>query len=132
MEKIRYLNVDCVLKSKEPLAQVISFLNNEIFLLWDESVNNIYSVGFETKLIDTQTPEEDILKLLSLLESLPSSLSKSVENCNERIFDIGFENGNSMDIFDFKLDAVVVAAIAKLGFTINIRIYPLFNPSGTT
>ena len=129
---MRYLNVDCVLTSKESLTKVISFLNNNILLLWEQSINNTYSVGFETKLINTHTPEEDILKLLSLLESLPPSLSKLIQNCNEKIFDIGFEMGDTLDVFDSKLDAVLVAAIAKLGFSINIRIYPLFNTSGTT
>ena len=132
MEKIRYLNVDCVLTSNEPLVQVTSFLNNDILLVWEESFNNLYSVGFETKLINTQTPEEDIFKLLSLLESLPPSLSKLVQNCNEKIFDIGFESGSATDVLDSKLDNDLIVSIAKLGFSINIRIYPLNNQSSAT
>jgi hypothetical protein len=130
MEKTRYLTVDCILTSKEPLTDLVSFLQNDILLLWEESVNNLYSVGFETKLTNTQTPEEDIVQLLSLLGSLPPSLSTLVQNCNERIFDIGFESGNSSDAIDSKLSAGLIVAVARLGFAINIRIYPLF-PSQT-
>lgn len=126
MEKIRYLNVDCILTSEEQLSELVTFLNNEVTLLWNESSNGAYSVGFETKLINTQNPEEDISKFLSILKALPSHLAKLVQNCSEKTFDVGFESGNTAEALDSKIDAIVIADVAKLGFAINIRIYPLF------
>ena len=86
--------MDCILRSKHSLTELLSYLDNEIFILWNDSDTDISSIGFETKLLNTKSPEEDISKFLSLFESLPPALSKLLKTCDEKILDIGFESGD--------------------------------------
>ncbi len=121
-----YLNVDCILQSNQSLADIISYLQDDIFILWNESNDKGNSVGLETKLIDTKTPQADISKFLDLFESLPATLAIILKNCNEKIFDIGFESGTQLDTL---IDSSTVIRLSQLGFSIGIRIYPPYDRS---
>ena len=120
----RYLNVDCILRSKHSLTELLSYLDNEIFILWNDSDTDINSIGFETKLLNTKSPEEDISKFLSLFESLPPALSKLLKTCDEKILDIGFESGDQGAPMEACLDSLMLARISSLGFNVGMRIYP--------
>ena len=89
----RYLNVDCVFRADYSLSGAIDFLRPQIFVLWEEISSDRSSVGIETNLMNSQNPEEDILEFVKLFESLSPHSRQLINNCNEKIFDIGFEGG---------------------------------------
>ena len=119
-----YLNVDCILQSKQSLADIVSCLENDIFVLWNESNDEGNSIGFETKLINTKAPQTDIEKFLNMFESLPSTLLILLKNCKKKVFDVGFESGNQGQQLDTLIDATTIKRLSELGFSIGIRIYP--------
>lgn len=122
-----YLNVDCILQSNQSLADIVSYLLNDIFILWNESNDEGYSIGLETKLINTKAPQTDIAKFLDLFESLPTTLLILLKNCNKKIFDIGFESGTQGVQLDTLIDTPTIIRLSQLGFSIGIRIYPPCN-----
>jgi hypothetical protein len=100
------------------------FLKDNIFVLWDETSGAGHSVAFETSLINTNGPEEDISELMRLLSSLPPSMLKLLVNCDVKIFDIGLEGGVSGEPLNMNLSAPIIAKISQLGFSVGIRVYP--------
>lgn len=121
----RYLNVDCILRSEENLAELKKYLEKDVFFLWDEFDGNSSHIGFETNLVDTKDPEQDILEFLKIFDAAPHSVQKLITECNERVFDIGFESGFSGDPINTGISSSTVQRMAKLGFSIGIRIYPV-------
>ena len=123
MNAARYLNVDCILRSKHNLSELLSFLKDDVFLLWNEPSSGGSFVGFETNIVNTSGPEEDITEFLRLFD-----LHSSVEvlgECESKVFDIGFESGDSGEAVDIIICHDVVNKISELGFSINIRVYPV-------
>ena len=121
---IRYLNIDCILRADYSLKAVIDQLRPHIFILWEEINNDSSSVGIETTLINSNKPEDDILEFVNLLEGLAPDLRQLLNGCKEKVFDIGFEGGNSGNALDTKLCPSTIQKISDLAFALNIRIYP--------
>ena len=121
----RYLNVDCILRSGDNLIDLISFLKDDVFILWEEFPRDGSFVGFETNLINTNEPEEDIVEFLRLFDSLPSTLMRLLTGCYEKVFDIGFESGNTGDPLNLSINSDLINRVSKLGFSLNIRVYPI-------
>jgi hypothetical protein len=121
---VRYLNVDCILRSDYSLADAIDLLRPQIFVLWEEINSDRSSVGIETNLTNSKNPEEDILEFVKLFESLSPHLRQLINGCNEKIFDIGFEGSDFGNVLDVTLRPSTIQKIHELGFSVNIRIYP--------
>ena len=121
---IRYLNVDCILRADYSLKTVVDQLRPHIFILWEEINNECSSVGIETTLLNSNKPEDDILEFVNLFERLAPDMRKLINGCKEKIFDIGFEGGNSGNVLETKLSLSTIQKISDLAFLLNIRIYP--------
>ena len=123
MSIVRYLNVDCILRSDVSLVDFLSYLKSDVFVLWDEPSGGGSFIGFETNLVDTSGPEEDIAEFLRLFE--PPKLKEALIKCKEKSFDIGFESGDFGDPINLNISPDIVSKISELGFSINIRVYPV-------
>jgi hypothetical protein len=121
---IRYLNVDCVLRADYSLKTVLDQLRPHIFILWEEINSDSSSVGIETTLINSNKPEDDILEFINLFEGLAPDLRQLLNGCKEKIFDMGFEGGNSGNVLETTLCLSTIQKISDLAFSLNIRIYP--------
>lgn len=123
MNSARYLNVDCILRSKEGLSDFLSELKDDVFVLWDKPSNDGGFIGFETNLTNTGGPEEDIVEFVRMFST--PVLQKKLISCYEKAFDIGFESGDSGDPVDVTISSDTMRKITQLGFTIRIRVYPV-------
>ena len=123
MNSARYLNVDCILRSENSLTELLALLKDNTFLLWDQPSGNGSFVGFETNLVGTNGPEEDIAEFIRLFDSPP--ILEIINTCQEKVFDIGFESGDAGDPVDVALNPELVNKISHLGFSIKIRVYPV-------
>lgn len=124
---VRYLTVDCVLKSTDDLSAIQEQLQDEIFLLWNKTTETYGYLGFETKLCSTDNPEQDITEFIRMFKTLPENMRKLLDDCHTKIFDIGFEVEEEWTgpPVDFELDSSLIKNIFSLDFKVNIRIYPL-------
>lgn len=130
----RYLNVDLLIESESDLSAVLKFWEGKIVVLWNERPGNLTTIGIEADRIDSSGPEEDILRLLNLIETLPLSLQLLLAKCRKKIFDIGFECGSTNEILDSAISTETMQKVAQSGCALNIRIYPFVarpeNPDG--
>ena len=85
MSEARYLNVDCILRSEKSLSGLVESLKEDIFVLWNESFNNGSFIGFETSLIDTKGPEDDVVEFLRLFDTC--SVLDDLSTCDEKVFE---------------------------------------------
>lgn len=125
----RYLTVDLILRSRENLSPIADFLGDRVFLLWNETLHDIKSLGIETTLDFSKGPEDDLVEILRLLKTLTPELIDLFDRCSERIVDIGFESGSSGDPIDATIRAGIVEELAKFQIAINIRVYAVPPPS---
>jgi hypothetical protein len=124
----RYLTTDCLLVWDDDLSEFIAFFGDKVFVLWNESSASGSKVGLETRLScvsETSGPQQDIQEFASLFGTLPEALFRLLKNCREKVFDIGFDSGTGKHL-DARLDAGTVETVHALGFSINIRIYAVF------
>ncbi len=105
------------------MTSLLSYLEEKVFLLWNESADDGYSLGLETNLLNTQGPQEDIVAFLELFEALPDELMQQLMSCTSKIFDIGFDGGEQGLSMDAVLEPSVIARVARFGFGISVRIY---------
>ena len=120
----RYLNVDFLVEADFDLSSIVEALREDVTFLWDETSAQSSSFGIESKLTGSETPEEDILELLRILENLPSNLETLLQESQKKVFDIGFECGTLDTPIDFAFSVKTVQRIAQLECTINIKLYP--------
>ncbi len=123
MSSVRYLNVDCILRSENSLSDFLSLLEDDIFILWNEPNKNGSFVGFETNLVNTNGPGEEISEFKRLFET--PFLLEAINKCQERVFDIGFESGDVGNPVDVAINPEMINRISQLGFSIKIRVYPV-------
>jgi len=119
----RYLNVDLVIQSDSDLTELTLFLEGKAFFLWKELNVNQSSIGVETNLHDTTEPEQDIVELLNIIESMPPKIQQLWLNCKKRLMDIGFECGTITNPINASISIETVKRLAKADCAINVRIY---------
>lgn len=120
----RYLNVDLLIESDSDLSALLKYWEGHIVVLWNEMEGNLNTIGIEADRFDSCGPEEDILKLLNLIETLPPYLQHLWAECRKKVMDIGFECGTTHETLDSTISTETVQKIALSGCAINIRIYP--------
>ena len=122
MADIRFLNVDLDLESKSPLDTLLTGLGDAVVVLHQEQVNDRYAATLEIT-ADPKTAEATILQFCHLLEQLPKHARAVWDRCDTRVFDIGFDAGDSPRSLRSVLDPDTVKRVAALGAGINITIY---------
>ncbi len=72
----------------------------------------------------TESPEEDIIEILYVLENLPDTPKKKLQDSQKKVFDIGFECGALEAPINAELSAKTVQRISQIECLINIKLYP--------
>ena len=120
----RYLNVDFVVEADFDLSPVTKALKGKVLFLWDKTTAESSSFGIESNLTSSESPEEDILEVIGILENLPNELKQLLYASRKKVFDIGFECGALDTAINTELSADTIKRISQLGCLINFRLYP--------
>lgn len=120
----QYLNVDCIMKSRFILDDLITSLGKDVFVVWSSYEDMEHAICLETNLLRTEHPAEDIAEFLRLFSELPIEKLQCLNNCHEKRFDIGFESDTEGEALDTTIESGLIGRIHNLGFSISIRIYP--------
>lgn len=98
-----------------------------------ECVSNLFSGTIETHHLSTfelHTSEEKehpnglISEFCSLIFELNDEAKKEWRGASRRVFDIGFEVTDSKQMISTEIKSETLKAVADLGASINITIYP--------
>lgn len=96
-------------------------------------VSNLFSGTIETHHLSTfeldtseekENPNGLISEFCSLIFELNDEAKKEWREASRRVFDIGFEVSDSKQMISTEIKAETVKAVADLGASINITIYP--------
>lgn len=124
MPGIRYLNVDLELESRDPLAPIVEALGEDIAVLHHGTARGLHTASLEVAGCTSGDAEATIDSLCSLVENLPPEARRLWNGCCTRLFDIGYESGDSPASFRSVLHSETVARVAALGAAIMVTIYP--------
>jgi hypothetical protein len=126
-DTICYLNTDLVLTSADDLTALTAAFNARgLFTLrCDCHDDGIWYASFETDdLHDRRQPEQDIIAMLAVVESLDESLRAVWSGCTLREFDIGYDCGSKPWAFNQGLTNLLLGRIAAAGASLRITLYP--------
>lgn len=120
------MNTDCIIASQHDLGELLSEIEDRVFVLLHtfEAQKGTY-LEFETNLLDTYSPEQDIVEFLDIFANLTPINRMTLQQSQQKVFDIGFKSvRHANESLDYRLDSQLMRLIADYGFAINIRIYP--------
>jgi len=131
---IQYFNTDLDLVSAQDLSQLADALeargvspvglNRGKDRLW-------YScLEVDEEFINDRQPEQHIVAMLDVIESLPPPLHAAWRKCTVREFCIGYGCGDEPWAFNQGLSNTTLRRIAEVGATLRITIYPERYPEG--
>ena len=120
MSETTFLNIDLDLESENDLQPLIDAWGEEIFVLGLDNDDGIWRGSFETM---EDEAEKIIDKYYQLVTGLSPVLRELWDNTNQRIFDIGFEAGSELRIFQSHLSEQSIAKINSIGGRLTITIY---------
>jgi hypothetical protein len=122
---IRYLNVDLDLEAKVSLAPIVEAFGEDVAVLHQSTSRDLFAVSFEAAGSGCSADAEGTINSLCLLvENLPRDARRLWDECCTRVFDIGYESGDSPRSFRSILHPETIARVAALGAAIMVTIYP--------
>lgn len=128
---VHFANVDLEVWSRESLQPLIDELGENVWNMGHfefENKNILASFEINPKSIDEWKEveaEEIILKFCSLIENLPPETRRIWNGCYKRVFDIGFESGNTENSFQTEIKAETLKRVAEIEASIVVTIYPI-------
>jgi hypothetical protein len=142
IEGPRFITVDLEVWSKRNLAPLGSALQSRSLVLYVGRMRRKFFANFEAH---GNSPEDTIWRLLELVKPLKGTARKLWQAAEKRVFNIGFESGNSVELLherppgsgcwwphgrvrlktlETSLGADVVRAVADVRGTLTTTIYP--------
>lgn len=131
--EISFINLDLELYSKKDLTLLHNELKDKAFILYNDFIEykaeKYYLLSLESNLdYDNINSIDAIEKLtLDLCTLITSSSPKSRQlwdNCEEKIFNYGYESGLKPFPFSNQLSALAIKKIASLDGSVKVTIYP--------
>ncbi|MBI1918091.1 MAG: hypothetical protein HYS12_25650 [Planctomycetes bacterium] len=125
MPDIRYLNVDLDLESRVSLAPIVEAFGEDVVVLHQSACREFFTASFEAAGSGCSGDAEGAINDLCLLvENLPDDARRLWDECCTRVFDIGYESGDSPRSFRSILHPETVMRVAAVGAAIMVTIYP--------
>ncbi len=124
MNDVRYLNTDLLIKSREDLTPIVKSFGEDVFVLSNDKTGEFYYSYFEIS-GSHAAANEDIEYFCSLIEGLDEKERKIWDNSFYKIFDLGYESGDTTQSYSTDVKPETISRIAKCGASIRITIYPL-------
>lgn len=126
MPNIHFLNVDLDLESKASLASIVETFGKDVVVLHHNTAREFCTASFEAVGSGCSGDAESAISSLCLLvENLPEDARRIWDECCTRVFDIGYESGDSPKSFRSILHPETIKRVAALGAAIMVTIYPL-------
>jgi len=137
-----FITVDLEVWSKTNLTPLADALRQRSFVVYVGKVDRKFLASFEAH---GETPEETIWRLLRLVKPLRGLPKKLWQTAEARVFNIGFESGNTvallhetppgsgvwkqrgrakLSVFETSLGADLLRAVADVRGTVTTSIYP--------
>jgi hypothetical protein len=121
MNETTFLNIDLDIESAEDIAPIVQEWGGRICVHRYEEIEGVFYGSFET-------PFGDVEGILSEYVSLINGLSPEARGiwnrATIRVFDFGYEAGDTPNGFHSKIEADFIKRLAEIGGSIVVTIYP--------
>jgi len=98
---------------------------DDVVVLHQSDCRDLCTASFEvTGSCSSGDAEWAISRFCAFIENLPPNARRLWDQCCSRVFDIGYESGDSPRCFRSILHPETVARVASLGAAIMVTIYP--------
>lgn len=125
--EVEYLNTDLEIQSSEDLSIIVEEFGKDVHVLFNGQTQKHNMACFEAD-YPFLGADEAVSHLCLLIENLSPDARKIWDNCVSRIFDLGYQSGDSANCFRTELRTSTVSRVAAIGASIVITVYPTGEP----
>ena len=119
----RFLNVDLILESNEPLALIERHLGSSVFALHSGPIEDGHLLSLEIEGFASDA-DETIHALCEAVEVLPEEAKTLWNRCRRRLFDVGFDaSDDSHLLLHTSLRNETLKRVVALGGEIAFNVY---------
>jgi hypothetical protein len=122
--EVKYLNTDLEIESNQDLSSMVEELGEDVFVLHNGIIRGYHFASFEVPGGLSLGADEAIDYLCNIVENLKPKSREIWDKCVSRVFDIGFESGDSSNNYRVELRQSTIQSVAKINASIAITIYP--------
>ena len=122
---IQFLNVDLELESEHDISRLVDNLGEDVMVMHHRTLRNYHHLACAITSGQTSGADELVNVFCTLIEQFPPDIKNLWEGSCSRIFDIGYESGNSPQSFRSELHASTLQRVASIGASIVITIYSI-------
>jgi hypothetical protein len=121
---IAFLNVDLDVESKVPLTPLVAAFGDDVVVLHQGESRGLYTLSCEAANSGCGKDAESIIgSLCEVVENLPEDCRQIWDQCCSRVFDIGYDSGDSPRCFRSVIHPQTIQRVASLGAAIMVTIY---------
>jgi len=124
MEDTRYINTDFELMSNFDLSPICEAFGEDAIVLYNGKWGAYYKASFETANGLSADLNDIISHFYELIINLENKEKSIYELCFSKVFDIGYESGNSNTCYFSELRETTIKKLAELKAKVGITIYP--------
>jgi hypothetical protein len=123
----RFLNVDVDVESREPLDDLVAAMPS-MAVLRNLRIGRKYYLSFEGPWFkNAPTPDEVLRRLTKAIGALRGEPRRLWRTALRREFNLGFDGGE--DQIAYEIPSNTVESVARLGGSIGLTLYPIYEPS---
>ncbi|WPD23196.1 MAG: hypothetical protein SD837_01270 [Candidatus Electrothrix scaldis] len=121
---LRYLNTDFELMASVDLTPLVEAFGEDALVLYNGKWGKYYKASFESPYDGSSDPNDIISYFNELVTYLNEEEKSLYDSCFSKIFDIGFESGNSKFVCYSELRERTICILADLKARIGVTVYP--------
>ena len=125
--EVRFLNVDLEVRGRDDLKWLVTELGDDVVNLCCGAAQGHFLATFETGL-PLGDPDSAVGYLCNLVDNLPTDARVAWDGLLSKVFDIGFDGGIGPSTYQSELRPETIAAVARIGASLQITIYPALMP----
>ena len=127
-EETRYLTTDFEIMSINDLTSIVEALEEDTSVLFNGKWGNFFKASFEAPIGSDRDPNNIIAYFYELITFFKNEERQLYDSCFSKIFDVGFESGNSNSCYFTELRETTVKKLAEMNAKIGVTIYPYASP----
>ncbi len=132
-QDVHFANVDLEIWSKEDLQIIFDEFGKNVLEMANftfDNGNKLASFELSLELVNLNAEANEMIKAFcSLIENFTNDAKIVWNNCYKKVFDVGFESGNTEKSFSTLLENQTLKKVSEIGAEIVITIYPVLDYS---
>ena len=126
--EVRFLNVDLEVRGRDDLTWLVTEFGGDVDNLYCGEAQGHFLATFECSRVRGD-PDSVVGYFCNLVDNLPTDARLAWDGLLARVFNIGFDGGIGQTCYQSELRPETIAAVARIGASLQITIYPAAMPT---